>query len=222
MLIALGVVIVLIAAAATVFLTHSSGPGHSSASQSGGSSSGSTTAQAKTPGTAIAGTASTGPLPRGWHWYNLPASQAGTNAGFKVAIPDSWQVADNSSQRESFYLEAPGNDTFLNVDLAQHTKSSMVAEAHYLAQVTQEQGKFPGYTNQSIQPINTRNFRGAAWSFTWQNPKLGRVRALDLLFIAQTSAGQQSYALYMSSPDDVFSANLASFTQEMLTFQPVP
>jgi tRNA A-37 threonylcarbamoyl transferase component Bud32 len=222
MLIALGVVIILIAAAAAVFLTRSTGSGHSSASQSGGSSSGSTLAKAKTPVTAIAGTASTGTPPNGWHWYTLPASQAGTNAGFKVAIPDSWQVADNSSQRESFYLEAPGNDTFLNVDLTQHTKSSMVAEAHYLAHVTQEQGKFPGYANQSIQPINTRNFRGAAWSFTWQNPKLGRVRALDLMFIAQTSAGQQSYALYMSSPDDVFNANLASFTQEMLTFQPVP
>jgi tRNA A-37 threonylcarbamoyl transferase component Bud32 len=222
MLIALGVVIVLIAAAAGVFLTRSHGPGSSSASQSLGSTSGSTTAQAKTPVTAIAGPASTGPLPSGWQWYTLPASQAGTYAGFKLAIPDSWQVSYTNSQRESFYLEAPGNDTFLNVDLTPHTKSSMVAEAYYLARVTRQQGRFPGYANQSIRPINTRNFHGAAWSFTWQNPKLGRVRALDLMFIAQTSAGQQSYALYMSSPDDAFNGNLTTFTQEMRTFQPVP
>jgi hypothetical protein len=222
MLIALGVVIVLIAAAAAVFLTRSSGSGNSSAGQSGGSTPGSTTAQAKAPVTAIAGPASTGPLPTGWQWYTRSASQAGTNAGFKLALPDTWQVSYTNSQRQSFYLEAPGNDTFLNVDLTQHTKSSMVAEAYYLARVTQAQGKFPGYADQSIRPINTRNFHGAAWSFTWQNPKLGRVRALDLMFIAQTSGGQQSYALYMSAPDDAFNANLAAFTQEMRTFQPVP
>ena len=220
-LIALGVVIVLIAVAAGVFLTRSHGSGRSASGQSNGSAPAGSAAQAKTPVAAIAGTASTGSLPSGWQWYTVPASQAGTNAGFKLAIPDSWQVSYTDGQRLSYYFQA-GNQTFLHVDLTQHTKPSMVAEAYYLAGVTQKEGNFPGYANQTVRPINTRNFRGAAWSFTWQSAKLGPVRALDLMFIARTSAGEQSYALYMSSPDGSFDTNLATFTEEMRTFQPVP
>ena len=42
------------------------------------------------------------------------------------------------------------------------------------------------------------------------------------MYNARTSAGQQSFALYMSSPDAAFTGNLATFTGEMRTFQSVP
>ena len=42
------------------------------------------------------------------------------------------------------------------------------------------------------------------------------------MYIARTPAGQQSFALYMSSPDTAFDGSLATFTEEMRTFQPVP
>jgi hypothetical protein len=213
---------VLIAAAAAVFLTRSHGANGSSASQPGGSAAGATGAQANTPVPAIAGTASTGPLPSGWQWYTVPASKAGTNAGFKLAMPDAWQVSYSNAEPDSYYLKAPGNNTFMNIDLTPHTKSSMVAEAYYLAQVTRDQGKFTGYGHQSIRPIDARGFEGAAWSFTWQSSKLGQMRALDLMYIAQTSAGQQSFTLYMSWPGDAFGTTLATFTEEVRTFQPVP
>ena len=98
----------------------------------------------------------------------------------------------------------------------------MLAEARYLAQLTQRQGKFPGYSDQSIRPVNIRNSAGAAWGFTWQDSTLGRIRALDLMYNARTPAGAQSFALYMSSPNAAFTGNLAAFTEEMRTFQPVP
>jgi hypothetical protein len=216
--IALGAVAVVIAVAVALLVLRSHRLDKQLVSRSG-STPASTAAQARTPVAAIAGTASTGSLPSGWRWYTASAAATGTNAGFKLAIPDSWQVYSKGS---GYLFEAPGNDTFLQVDLTPHTKSSMVAEARYLASLTQKQGKFPGYQDQSVRPVNIRNSPGAAWGFTWQDPTLGRVRALDLMYIARTSAGQQSFALYMSSPDPAFNGNLATFTEEMRTFQPVP
>jgi eukaryotic-like serine/threonine-protein kinase len=216
-LIALGAVTVLIAVAVALFLRHSDR--QAKLVNGSGATPASTETKARTPVAAIAGTASSGSLPSGWRWYTATAATTGTNAGFKLAIPDSWQLYSKGS---GYLFEAPGGDTFLQVDLTPHTKSSMVAEARYLAMLTQRQGKFPGYQDQSIRPVNIRNSPGAAWGFTWQDPELGRVRALDLMYIAPTSAGQQSFALYMSSPDAAFNGNLATFTEEMRTFQPVP
>jgi hypothetical protein len=213
-LIAVGVLVLLIAAAAGVFLLRPHGtakPGKSSPTAS--------ETQARTPVAAAAGPASTGPLPSGWRWYTVPATAAGTNAGFKLAIPNGWQVYGKGN---GYYFEAPGGNTFLQIDLTPHTKYSMVAEARYLAELTQKEGKFPGYGTQTIRAANIRGYAGAAWGFTWQDPTLGRIRALDLMYIARTSAGQQSFALYMSSPDTAFGGSLATFTEEMRTFQPVP
>jgi eukaryotic-like serine/threonine-protein kinase len=216
-LIVAGVVILLIATAAGVFLARSHG--RNNAADQSNTSPSNPVAQARTPTTAAAGPASTGPLPSGWRWYSVSASTTGTNAGFKLAIPDGWQAYPKG---DGALFEAPGGDSFLQVDLTPHTKSSMVAEAYYLARLTQQQGKFPGYANQRIRATNIRGYSGAAWSFTWQDPTLGQVRALDLMYIARTSAYQQSYALYLSSPDPAYDGNLATFTEEMRTFRSAP
>ena len=216
LLIAAGVLVVLIAVAACLLLLRAhrqakpTGPAAASAS--------SPATRAQTPTAAAAGVAGTA-LPGGWQWYTASAKTLGTNAGFKLAIPDGWNAYPKGA---GVLFEAPGNDTFLQVDLTPHTKSSMLAEARYLAQLTQRQGKFPGYSDQSIRAVNIRNSAGAAWGFTWRDATLGRVRALDLMYHARTPAGQQSFALYMSSPDAAFTGNLATFTGEMRTFQSVP
>ncbi|HEY2279633.1 MAG TPA: serine/threonine-protein kinase [Streptosporangiaceae bacterium] len=213
LLIAAGVAVVLIAVAACLLLlrAHRQAKPTSPAAASGSGAA----AQARTPTTAAAGVAST-VLPAGWQWYTASAKTLGTNAGFKLAIPDGWNAY---SKGDGVLFEAPGNDMFLQVNLTPHTKSSMLAEAWYL---TQQKGKFPGYSDQSIRAVNIRNSAGAAWSFTWQDSTLGRIRALDLMYNARTSAGQQSFALYMSSPDAAFTGNMATFIGEMRTFQSVP
>ena len=97
----------------------------------------------------------------------------------------------------------------------------MVTEARYLAAVTQQQGKFPGYAGLGIRPVDIRGGRGAAWEFTWLSPSAGRVRALDLMYVASTPAGRQSFAVYMSSPDTSWNSNLATFDEAMRTFRPI-
>jgi tRNA A-37 threonylcarbamoyl transferase component Bud32 len=216
LLIAAGVVVVLIAVAACLLLLRAHREAKTTSSPAASASS--PAAQAQTPTAAAAGVASTA-LPAGWQWYTASAKTLGTNAGFKLAIPDGWNAYPKGA---GVLFEAPGNDTFLQVDLTPHTKSSMLAEARYLAELTQRQGKFPGYSDQSIRPVNIRNSAGAAWGFTWQDSTLGRIRALDLMYNARTSAGQQSFALYMSSPDAAFTGTLATFTGEMRTFHSAP
>jgi tRNA A-37 threonylcarbamoyl transferase component Bud32 len=216
LLIAAGVVVVLIAAAGCLLLLRAHRQAKLTSPRAASPSS--SASPGRTPTAAAAGVAST-TLPAGWQWYTASAKTLGTDAGFKLAIPDGWNAYPKGA---GVLFEAPGNDTFLQVALTPHTKSSMLAEARYLAILTQRQGKFPGYQDQSIRAVNIRNSAGAAWSFTWQDPTLGRVRALDLMYVARTSAGPQSFALYMSSPNAAFNGNLATFTGEVHTFQSVP
>jgi hypothetical protein len=220
-LIVAAVVIVVAAVAGVLLALRGHGHGHTLANQSNpGTSGGSTTAHdPRTPAAAAAGVASNGPLPSGWTWYTASASSMGTSAGFKLAIPDGWQPSQESSGR-GYVFEAPGGDTFLQIDLTPHTFPNMVKEAHYLALEAPKQGKFPGYGNQEIRATPVRGQVGASWSFTWQDSKAGQIRSLDLMYIAPT--GNQSYALYMTSPAAAFSSYLRTFTEEMRTFRAVP
>jgi hypothetical protein len=178
------------------------------------------TSRAATPRTPVAAAAGAASdvLPTGWYWYTLTAATAGTNAGFKLAVPDGWQVSRGPGLR--WYLRAPGSSTFLQVDLTPHTYSSMLAEAKYVAARSLQESLFPGYADQTIRPVYVRGQAGAAWGFTWQDSSAGRLRALDLMDIAKTTAGNQSYALYMSSPVASFDGDLATFTEEVRTFRP--
>jgi hypothetical protein len=179
------------------------------------------TSEAATPRTPVAAAGAVSDvLPTGWYWYSLTAATAGTNAGFKLAIPDGWQVSRGAGLR--WYLRDPGSSTFLQVDLTPHTYSSMLTEARYVAARSLQENLFPGYADQTIRPATIRGRAGAAWGFTWQDSGVGQLRALDLMYIAKTKAGTQSFALYMSSPAASFDSNLATFTEEVRTFRPVP
>jgi len=71
--------------------------------------------------------------------------------------------------------------------------------------------------------VKIRGMAAAAWQFTWREPGSGiRLRVLDLMCIAQTSAGPQSYALYLSAPASDWHHSLATFDTELRTFRPVP
>jgi hypothetical protein len=149
----------------------------------------------------------------------VPSSESNTTAGFTMAVPDGWGV---STQGTGIIVEAPGGAAFLQIDLTPHTSQDMIAEARYLAAVTQRQGKFPGYAGQIIRPINLRGGAGAAWAFTWLDPSLGRVRALDLMYDASTPNGRQSYSLSQSSVATAWTSNLGVFDEAMRTFRPIP
>ena len=188
----------------------------STASNQAGSGTAATPRQG--PVLAAGGPAATGAPRAGFRTVQMPAATLGTTAGFTVAVPDTWTV---HTRGLAMYAEAPGGLTFLQIDLSPHTKTNMLAEANYLAQLTRQQGRFPGYRDISISRADIRGGSGAAWEFTWQS-SAGTIRALDLLYIASTPAGQQSYALYMSAPAATWSSHLGAFDEETHTFRPVP
>jgi len=186
---------------------------------SGRSGSQAPTRTPESPAAAVAGLASTGPAPAGYRTLTVPASEFNTTAGFTMAVPDRWGV---STQGTGVIVEAPGGTAFLQIDLTPHTFPNMIVEARYLAALTQRQAKFPGYADQIIRQINLRGGAGAAWSFTWLDPSLGRIRAQDLMYDASTPNGRQSYALYLSSGATAWTSNLGVFDEAMRTFRPNP
>ena len=216
-LVTLGIVLlVAVAAGLLVYRAqHRTGP-NTAANQTGSSVSNTTS---DSPVAAAAGAPSTGAPPAGYRRVTLSAATLGSTSGFTIAVPDTWKV---SIRGTAAFAEAPTGGAFLQIDLTPHTYRDMLREARYLAALTLEQGKFPGYLGLGIRPANVRGARGAAWQFTWQSPALGRVRAVDLVYDASTPAGLQSFALYMSSPSTAWNSNLAAFDEEVRTFRPYP
>jgi eukaryotic-like serine/threonine-protein kinase len=215
-LVVLGVLAVIaVVAAGLIILRHHRTQLSTASNQSG---SGGAAAPGQGPVLAARGPAATGAPRAGFRTVQMPAATLGTTAGFTVAVPDTWTV---HTRGLAMYAEAPGGLTFLQIDLSPHTKTNMLAEANYLAQLTRQQGRFPGYRDISISPADIRGGSGAAWEFTWRS-SAGTIRALDLLYIASTPAGQQSYALYMSAPAATWSSHLGAFDEETHTFRPVP
>ena len=217
-LVTLGIVLLVVAVAAGLLVyraQHRTGL-NTAANQTGSSVSNTTS---DSPVAAAAGAPSTGPPPAGYRSVTVGAATLGSTSGFTIAVPDTWKF---SIRGTAAFAEAPTGGAFLQIDLTPHTYRDMLREARYLAAVTQEQGKFPGYLGLGIRLANVRGTRGAAWQFSWQSPALGRVRALDLVYNASTSAGLQSFALYMSSPNTAWNSNLAAFDEEVRTFRPYP
>jgi serine/threonine protein kinase len=213
-LISAGVLVLIVAAVAGLIAWRQHHP-----TASGQSGSHAATRTPESPAVAVAGPASTGPVPAGYRPLTVPASEFNTTAGFTMAVPDGWGA---STQGNGIIVEAPGGTAFLQIDLTPHTFPDMIVEARYLAAVTQRQDKFPRYAGQIITQINFRGGAGAAWAFTWLDPSLGRVRALDLIYDASTPNGRQSYALYLSSVATAWTSNLGVFDEAMRTFRPSP
>jgi hypothetical protein len=173
----------------------------------------------ESPVAAAAPPPSTGPLPAGYQLDKLAGSSVGANAGYTVAVPVTWTVV---SKEKATHFYAPGVHTFLEIDLTPHTYADMVTEARTLANQSQAQGHFPGYQEIAIRPVKLRGMNAASWEFTWQEPGVGRVHVLDLMYIADTQSGRQSYALYMTAPERAWTRSLAAFDEEMRTFRPAP
>jgi len=66
-----------------------------------------------------------------------------------------------------------------------------------------------------------RGTGGSFWKFTWLDNGVQQ-EAIDLLFVAQTSAGPQSYALYMTAPANMWTQMRPTFDEEVETFAPQP
>ncbi|MGO9187790.1 MAG: protein kinase domain-containing protein, partial [Streptosporangiaceae bacterium] len=189
------------AGAATVVLLHQNHSGSPQGSTSAtGSASGSSTATLPSAKNApqivnAINVPATGPLPNGFTTISQPAA-ANEAAGFSLAAPTSWQESTSGYQT---YLRDPAEpNTNILIDLTPHTyPNDMLREAQYIEE--RSISGFPGYHRLGLAAITIRNTPGAYWKFTWVKSGVEQ-QAIDLLFVLHTSAGPQSYALYMTAP----------------------
>ena len=212
------------AGAATVVLLHQN---HSDSPQSGG-----TTATGSASGSSAATLPSaknapqivdainepaTGPLPSGFTTISQPAA-ANETAGFNLAAPTSWKESTSGYQT---YLKDPAEpNTNILIDLTPHTyPNNMLREAKYVE--ARSIPDFPGYQRVGLAALNIRGTPGSYWKFTWTDAGVEQ-EAIDLLFVMHTSAGPQSYALYMTAPEKSFAQIRPIFDEEVETFATLP
>ena len=206
------------AGAATVVLLHQD---HSGSPQGGTSASGSaaTLPSAKNAPQIVnaINMAATGPLPSGFTSISQPAS-ANETAGFSLAAPTNWTESTSGYQT---YLKDPAEpNTNILIDLTPHTyPNDMLREARYVA--ARSISGFPGYQQLGLAAINIRGTPGSFWKFSWDKAGVQQ-EAIDLLFVLHTSAGPQSYALYMTAPENIFAQIRPIFDEEVETFATVP
>jgi serine/threonine protein kinase len=212
------------AGAATVMLLHQSHSGSPQGQTTGtgsvsGSASGSSSATLPPPTLQIIDAINqraTGPLPSGFTTTSQPAAASET-AGFSIAAPTSWHKTTSGYQT---YLRDPTDpDTNILIDLTPHTYQDMLAEARYIE--SRSAPRFPGYHRVGMAATNVRGTTGSWWKFTWNNNGVQQ-EALDVLFVARTSAGPQSYALYMTAPVSQFDQMRPIFDEEVETFATLP
>ena len=134
-------------------------------------------------------------------------------------MPPGW-----TEQRKGLATYFYGRDDMvLDIDLSPHTyPGNMVHEAENLQQQQAVVGDaFPGYQRLQLQAVPVRGTHGAFWQFTWSFKDV-RVRTDDILFVLPTSAGKQSYAIYMRAPDSGWNSTYLPIFEKILpTFEPV-
>ena len=138
-------------------------------------------------------------VPAGMVRRTVTPSTDETTAGFTVDVPPSWTEKQIGL---ATYFYGP-DDIVLDIDLSAHTfLNNMVLEAENIQQQqAPPAGKaFPGYKRLQLKAVPVRDTRGAFWQFSWSLKGL-RVRTDDILFVLPTSAGKQSYAIYMRAPN---------------------
>jgi hypothetical protein len=82
------------------------------------------------------------------------------------------------------------------------------------------QNRFPGYHDMGVRAQTIRGTPGAWWKFTWVDKGVNQ-EAIDLLFVLDTPAGTQSYALYMTAPQSMWNQMRPRFDEMVETFTPL-
>ena len=180
--------------------TASSGSGDDSASGSSSANSGGGTPSA------------------GYQWFQVTPASSGTAAGFKVAVPENWQL---TTQGLVSYLRPRSGPAYIEISLEPFTYPGPFREVAYLQAQALRQELYPGYRLVAIRTGTLLAQPDAAWRFSWLRDGTKRVDVLQWVVSVPTSAGTQGYELAVSAPSPAFSWALTVFRRAMLTFQPL-
>ena len=190
--------------------TASTGTGGRSAASSG---SGNDPASASSSANSGGGTPSAG-----YQWVQVTPASIGRSAGFKVAVPASWQL---TTQGLVSYVRPPSGGAYIEISLEPFTFPGPLREAAYLQAQALRQELYPGYRLVAIRPGTLLGQPDAAWRFGWVQGGTKRIDVLQWVVSVPTSAGTQAYELAVSAPSPTFGWALTVFRRAMLTFQPL-
>jgi len=158
---------------------------------------------------------SSGAAPAGYTTYSVPTG-SNEQSGFRMDAPTTWKASTSGYQ--TYFRDPSTSDTNMLVDLTPHTyPSDMLKEATYIK--SQSVPKFPGYHQLGLARTTIRGQPGAYWKFTWDNNGVQQ-EVLDLLYVAPTPGGNQSFALYMTAPASAWNQTRPVFDNEVRTFTP--
>ncbi len=141
-------------------------------------------------------------VPAGYQLYEDPS-------GFSVAVPEGWQATQNSATAVD--LKSPDGSSFLRVDQTSEPKKD--AAKAWEQQEKSTKNELPNYQRISIEPVDYNGWEAADWEFTFGN----QTHVLNRGFVTDSTHG---YALYMSSREDAWDANMKVFQTAAATFKP--
>jgi hypothetical protein len=161
-------------------------------------------------------------VPPGYTTVTIQPSDSQTTAGFSIDIPPGWTETRPSAL--VVRLTDGNGDRVMDIDLTQHTYPNMVTEANYVSQQSVAEHKFPDYHLAHLSGEPVQGTAGAFWQFTYL-PASAKVtyRADDIFWIAQTSAGPQSFAIFFKAPDKGWNAKFKPVFETILhSFKTIP
>jgi serine/threonine protein kinase len=163
----------------------------------------SSTAGAAAPTTAAPGAAAA--LPEGWRLYR-------DRTGFAVAVPEGWTVSRRGTM---VYFREPGGGRLLGIDQTDQPKPDPVADWTRQEARRVAAGDWNDYRRVRIDPVDYF-IKAADWEFTYAGTS-GRVHVINRGFI---TSPRKAYAIYWSTPDSQWAANLGNFRLIAQSFQP--
>jgi tRNA A-37 threonylcarbamoyl transferase component Bud32 len=155
------------------------------------------------------------PLPAGYRLYTASPAATGTAAGFTTAVPSGWQASTRGLITD---VSDPAGRMSMQVDLTPFEAATAPGEASLLDEQALTDNSLPGYHLVALHSFLFRGNLGAAWEFTWQEPRIGRLDVLDVLFKERSQAGRQACKLQVSGPMADRATNRAIVAEALRTF----
>jgi hypothetical protein len=141
-------------------------------------------------------------VPAGYQRYEDPT-------GFSVAVPEGWQATQSSSTAVD--IKSPDGTSFLRVDQTSEPKDD--ARKAWEQQEKSVKNDLPNYQRISIETVDYNGWDAADWEFTFGES----THVLNRGFVTDATHG---YALYLSSREDQWAANMEVFQTAADTFTP--
>jgi eukaryotic-like serine/threonine-protein kinase len=146
-------------------------------------------------------------LPAGWRMHRDPS-------GFSVAVPEGWTQSREGTM--IFFREQGGAQRLMGIDQSDSPKADPVAdwtdqEASRLAA-----NRYRNYQRVKIEAVDYWD-KAADWEWIYTSGSGNRLHVLNRGFI---TAPNQAYAIYWSTLDSSWQANLSNFALIADSFQP--